>query len=1099
MSKQSVAAVLQHAQAGRFDQAHELCSSIVDGTPGDINVLCLLASILLLKKHYAESERLFREVLAKDPNHVEALNNLGVVQLEYARDLEAAERLFRKVIQLDPVHVKALLNIGNICSSLGQIDDAEAFYVKALSLSPDDGAALNNLGAVYVKKDQVDEAIKCYRKARKLLPNNVEILTNLIVSIYRKGDKDATIRLMDEILALPEPGVALFPVFSFAKRFCLWNKIGKIQDTVVKLVLDGRAILNSLETMNLDFLASPDISNQELYDIHRIAGGEIDKLRKREPYTEHYMAMQSTTRLKIGLLSPDFRQHAINVCLRGIINHYDRERFAVHCYSSTRKEDDITASYRSSVDAFVNVTDLTDSQLAERIHDDGIHFLIDLAGYTQHGRLGAMSYSPAPVQLLYLGYPYTSGLAAVDYFITDPYIDGPSNAPYFTEKQLRLPECFTSFDSLHEQEIDKVIAFQRNGYITFGSLTNTYKLNPNTIAAWSRVLSRVSDSKILLNHPNYDLEITRSSVLKEFAKHGVAKERVIIIWAAHPSKSHLRYYNDIDIILDTFPQTGGTTTLEAAWMGVPLVTLVGDLYHQRLSYTVISNIGIDVSDLIAYSETEFVDKAVGLAQNTQRLIELHQQIPESLKSSILCDPARLTRHMETALIEGWNRKFPNHPLPTHADAALHFVAIAGGAELAAPNTLDDLDNYVLIEQQGWLDPEYSFVRTLIQPGMHIVDVDAGIGVYAVPLAKQVTDAGSVTALCTSSSKTKCLLRSKAHNRLDNLHVVGFDGTGRNTRLDTLMAEQGLSKIDFVRMPLINDGCTMLQAAERFFTKHSPLVMLSIRDNGVIDLAPAAALGAYGYQGYRFIPGLNILIPWISEDELDAFTLNIFFCKPDMAAALQARGLLISAIEPLNALPTAQDTYWGDYLTKCAFAKDLLPHWADTNRRIDGHDLYKVSLNLFAQSQLPEIALAQRHACLQAAYAAVFSVISSAPNLPRLLSAARIFCETGKRELAVKLLGHILQLFEEGGDVDIDEPFLALSDQHAAFDPAERFSEWIFASVVEQHERWRVLSSFFAGEESLQALSAVKDTGFLSMDMERRFQLLQYRHGRSFLR
>src|SRR3990172_6677935 len=288
MSKQSVAAVLQHAQAGRFDQAHELCSSIVDGTPGDINALCLLASILLLKKHYVESERLFREVLAKDPNHVEALNNLGVVQLEYARDLEAAERLFRKVIQLDPVHVKALLNIGNICSSLGRVEDAKAFYVKALSMSPNDGAALNNLGTVYVKKDQLDEAIKCYQRARKLLPNNAEILTNLIVSTYTKKDKETTLHLMDEILALSNPGVALFPVFSFAKRFCLWDKVGKIQGKVVKMVLDGHAILRSLEMMNLDFLASPGISNQALYDIHRITGGEIDKLRTREPYTEHH-------------------------------------------------------------------------------------------------------------------------------------------------------------------------------------------------------------------------------------------------------------------------------------------------------------------------------------------------------------------------------------------------------------------------------------------------------------------------------------------------------------------------------------------------------------------------------------------------------------------------------------------------------------------------------------------------------------------------------------------------------------------------------------------------------------------------------------------
>lgn len=1073
MSKANVSTVLQHAHAGRFDRAYALCSSIVDDTPGDINALCLLGSILLLKKDYPESERLFRKVLEVDPDHVEALNNLGVAILEHKRDLASAEHLFRKVIQLHPSHVKALLNIGNICSTLGQTEDAKEFYLQALSIDPNDGAILNNLGALYVKSDQPVEAIKYYRKANELLPHNVEILTNLIVSIYRTKDKEATIRLMDEILALSTPGVALFPVFSFAKRFCMWDRVDKVQSKVVKMVLNGQAILNSLEMMNLDFLASPGISNQDLYDIHRITGNEIEKVRARTPYTEHHVAMQPTKRLKIGLLSPDFRQHAVNVCLRGIINHYDRKRFAVHCYSSTRKEDDITALYRSSVDAFVNVTDLTDSQLAERIYEDGIHFLIDLAGYTQHGRLGVMSYSPAPVQLLYLGYPYTSGLAAVDYFITDPYLDGPDNAPYFTEKQLRLPECFTSFDSLHEQEIDKVIAFQRNGYITFGSLTNTYKLNPNTIATWSRVLSSVPGSKILLNHPNYDLEITRSSVLKEFAKHGIPRERVIIIWAAHPSKSHLRYYNDIDIVLDTFPQTGGTTTLEAAWMGVPLITLVGDVYHQRLSYTVISNIGINVSDLIASSETEFVDKAVALAFNIQRLTELHQQIPESLKSSILCDPARLTRHLEAALIEGWNRKFPAHQLPICID-------------VAPPDTIMYHD--VLREQQGWFDPDYHFVYDFIQPNARILDIGDDPGVYSVPLANKLDESGMLWAYPLGEQAAASLKASKERNRLKRMHIFEA-GTPYTIQLDEPTKRQQFIGIDFVRISTNGAGMELLRNGEAFFSENSPLILCGIRHDQSIDLSLIEVLKEYGYQTYRLVPGLNLLVPFISQHELDAFTANLFCCKHDRAGLLAGHGLLVKRIAPLSRLPDTQEKIGYSYIAKQAYATELVATWSAQVCPEQGQ-MYLLALDLFATSKLSSTPVVERYACLQAAHDILVTLVNAQATLPRLLSLVRIFTELGRREHAVNMLNHIVGVMESGIDISVEEPFLALSERFAALNPGEQLAEWLFISVIEQRERLRAFSSYLLDPEQLEHLQAIQNSAFPSEEVGRRLQLIK---------
>lgn len=1081
------------AKQGKLGQARGLCQKLLAREPDNVQALYLSGSICLLEKDYEAGGTLLKQALVLNPNHPDALNNLGLFYLEHDRDMKTAERCFTNVIEQNSTHISALTNLGNLYLTLHQIDSAEVFYHKALALNPNDGRLLNNIGSICNRRDKRDEAIEYFRRALEFLPEDSDILSNLIISVGIVGDKEEVLKLIAQIMKLRYPGAALFPVYAFTKRFCLWEEAKKVLSGALKIIHDGRATLSSFESLNLHLLATSDVSSETLFDTHRMAGNTIDALRLRPPYTGHETSMHMGGRLRVGYLSPDFRDHVVSTFFRGLINYHDRARFQVYCYSNTQVEDEITQQYRDTADVFVNVTGLSDSQLAERIHADGIHFLVDLAGHTRHSRVYVMSYRPAPVQIMYLGYPYTSGLTSVDYFISDPYLDGPRNASFFTEKQLRLPESFITFDSLKEQEINPRVPWERNGFITFGSLNNTYKLNPVVIRVWSQVLKRVPDAKMMINHPHCDLDITRIKILKEFAKNGIDEHRIEIVWGRHPEGSYLRYYNDIDIVLDTFPLTGGTTTIDAVWMGVPVVTLVGDIYPHRLSYSVLKNIGIDVEDLIAFTEEDYVQKAVALANNPARIVELHRAIPESLKRSILCDPIRLTRQMEAAYRDAWNRKFPDHPISAKMeDAAVHYVPVRGGVEIAVAGSLDDLDTYVLQEQHGWFDPEYEFVRGIIQPGMRMVDIGAGTGIYAIPLAQRIGHGGKLWATTNTYRDAGFLLKSKERNHLKNLDVLVRGD--RKLQLDVEMATHGLVGIDFVRMNTNATDAGLLEDGVRFFSENSPLVMFGIkRDQCVVDSSLVSLFKKIGYDSYRLIPGLNLLVPFTSEADLDAFAMNLFGCKADQADVLAQRGLLVCQTRSVSELPGIHINNWQDYLGSLPYASDLMENWMNAPAHHEDWEVYWVALNLFARAKGDIRQAEDRYACLQASYNILLLLLNAKPNFPRLLSFCRVLVEIGKREAAVNVLHQICRLFESGVGTDLDEPFLALSDEFASVHPGAQLAEWVFASVLEQRETLRAFSSFFAGQDSLGVLEAIKKTGFHGLEVERRLALIKTRY------
>jgi len=1099
--KKLIIAAEQHLKDGRLEQAQAICAKVLKKEPDNIDAIFLLGSVYLNQKNYSESKRLLEQVLSPYPDHLGANNNLGVVFLEQ-KDLAAAEKCFKKVVELDPCHVNALVNLGNIYSERKQWESAETLYKKVLAIDPGNGVALNNLGRTFVEQNRIDEGIAYLQQALQFLPENSKIYLGLISALFDKRDMAECVDMMSKILNLSNPGPALIFAFYVAQTICQWDISKGLRDKVVDIVMNGGMNGACLIMLNLIILSDPNTDNETLFQIVQTTANDIDKSRLGEPFQDCEKSMQAlrvNRRLRIGYLSGDFCNHVCNHFTRSLINYYDKNHFEVFCYSNTPVGDEITEEYKSNVDAFIDVRDLTDQQFAKRIHEDGIHILVDLSGYTKGTRISVMSYRAAPVQITYMGYPYSSGFRSVDYIISDPYLDGPLNAKYWTETPLRLPECAVAFGELYGEEINPVPPFERYGYVTFGSLINPYKLNPEVIRAWSMILKALPDARIVLNHPYYVLEITRQNILKEFAKYDITEERLQFIWEQSAELSHLRYYNDIDISLDTFPMTGGQTMIDAVWMGVPVVTLVGETHYERASYTVLKNISVDVEDIVAFSQEEYIQKAVALANNPVRIAELHRMIPDGLGQSILCDPERFARQLESAYIEGWNRKFPENQYDpgTHQDGP-EFVSVRSGVDIAVSGSIDEPFTYILKEQEGWFDLEYDFILDMIQPDMRVLDIGSEVGAYAVPLAKKMVDGGGVWAVSTDPAHSRYLLKSKDHNKLKNLHILPNVRLG-NFRLDEEMLRHDWSEISFVRMNIGGREYGLVKSGEKFFSQSSPLVMLGIKGKQKRDLSLVEIFKAYGYTSYRFIQGLNTLAPFDSAnepDELDDFSMHLFCCNQHRAEQLERLGILIQKVPPPATLADCNASFWKQYIGALPYAAGVMTHWLNVPSHQDGWEWYQQAVNFFAMAKTEKKEVSDRYACIQSAHNILWNLLTDRANVSRVMSMVRILTEMGKRVLAVKVLGQLAELFETGeGSIvmNIDEPFLALSDGLASVNPGDRIAEWIYASVLEQREKLRAFSSYYTGKESLEILDKIKDIGFQSDEMERRRQLIRMRY------
>jgi protein O-GlcNAc transferase len=637
---------------------------------------------LALRRHQAgrlaDAEALYRQILAVQPNHAEARHLVGVIAHQTGRDDLAVEWI-RQAIALNPNICAAHCNLGEAYRALGRLDEAMAAYRRALELKPDYPEAHNNLGAALKDRGQVDEAMAAYRRALELKPGFPQAHNNLGVALRERGRLDEAIAAYRRALelrpgdpetrynlgnALRERGHLDEAVAAYGHALELKPDLAEALNNLGNALRDRGELDEAIAAYRRAIQMKPDYvgahSNlifafhfHPSHDASSIAREHerwnrqfSDPLRQyRQP---HANSRNPERRLRVGYVSPDFRDHVVGRYALPLLERHDREGFDILCYSGVARPDWMTERLRALASGWRNTVGLPDARLAEMIREDGVDILVDLTMHAADNRLPVFARQPAPVQVTWLAYPGSTGLSSIGYRLTDAHMDPPGQeSAWSVEEPVRLPDCWCCYEPVGDApEINALPALSAKG-VTFGSLNNFAKVHEGVLALWVRVLEAVKGSRLLMLCPKGR---ARERVRALFGARGIGVDRLDLVGLL-PREEYLRLYQRIDIGLDPFPYNGMTTTCDALWMGVPVLTLPGQMPASKAGLSLLSSVGL--GEWAATSEEDHVQMAVELAGNLRRLAELRATLRARMRASPLMDAPRFARNVEAAYRKMW--------------------------------------------------------------------------------------------------------------------------------------------------------------------------------------------------------------------------------------------------------------------------------------------------------------------------------------------------------------------------------------------------------------------------------------------------------------
>jgi len=596
--------------AGRFEEAVAAYEALLAAHPEFGSAYFELAGIL--DQCFQRADLAVAQLtlgLERSPKDAASFaNSLGVFKLR-ERDVDAAIAWFERAVAENPQFADPHANLGLVHYNRNAVEPALESYAKAVELAPNDVPLLHNYTLVLSKAGKGDEAIAVSKRAMKLDPRNATGWHNLGMAERKRGRLTEALSALQKSVALPA----------------------------------HTAVFHS--DMLMLSLYDASLSQAQLFDAHKRWA------RCHAPKPAFTFAPRASgRRIRLGYVSADFRRHPVGHFLAPVVAAHNRARFEVFAYSSTENEDALTQHLARHCDHFVRVGVLDDQQLADRIHEDEIDILFDLSGHTAHNRLLTFALKPAPIQVSWLGYPFTTGLGAIDYFISDRCETPDGYDKWFTEKLIRMPDGYLCVQlPEYAPPVNLLPAFTKP-YFTFGCFNNLSKLNDATARLWARVLHALPGSRLMLKAGQLADAAVAQATRERFAALGVAPGR-LELQGPSGRQAYLQAYRRIDVALDPFPFPGGTTSVEGLWMGVPVLTRRGDRFIGHNGETIARNTG--QADWIASDEDDYVDKARRLTADLRALAALRAGLRAQVLGSPLFDSARFARHFEAALWGMW--------------------------------------------------------------------------------------------------------------------------------------------------------------------------------------------------------------------------------------------------------------------------------------------------------------------------------------------------------------------------------------------------------------------------------------------------------------
>lgn len=549
-----------------------------------------------------------QSIVAEPLDH-EAHFNRGLA-LEKLGQLSAAKTAYEKSLQLQPKSAVTWNNLGNIFDQLGDPQEAIAAYQRAIALHPGLSLSHNNLGVVLIGQGCFAAACDAFQAALQHDPQSIAALSNLGAAEIERGHVDIGLAQLQRVMGLRPDDQHASDNILFAHHYTT---------------------------------ESPE----HLFHIHRAWGQLLPRTtfardRDRSPQCK----------LRIGYVSPDFRQHSVNYFVEPLLTAHNRDDVEVFCYSNSVMQDAATTRLKSIVSHWREIQGLSTQAAKTLIEQDQIDILVDLAGHTMGNRLDLFAARCAPVQITAIGYPGTTGLPNMDARLCDAISDPVGKAEaWATEKLVRLDGGLHCYQPPHIAPEVRPLPALIAGHITFGSFNKYAKISRATLGMWADVLTQVPTARLIVKAKALAEKRTQQDLYQCFAQRGIAADRVQVQGWHADDRSHLALYHHIDIALDTFPYNGTTTTCEALWMGVPVVTLAGQTHSSRVGASLLTGLGLD--DFITSSPKDYVRSAVQWAQNLEPLSELRSALRERMSKARLCDPKTYARSVEKAYRTLW--------------------------------------------------------------------------------------------------------------------------------------------------------------------------------------------------------------------------------------------------------------------------------------------------------------------------------------------------------------------------------------------------------------------------------------------------------------
>jgi predicted O-linked N-acetylglucosamine transferase (SPINDLY family) len=1047
--------------AGDIARARSLFTAAIAEFPGSAEPALLLATVLRHLEQPHEARAVIVDAIRRHPGIARAHAQLGGVLIDLG-DADAAEAACRRALDIDPACRPASMALGLALMARPHFDAAIEALGAALAHGPDDVGLRINLAAACEGAGRLDEALAHALAALQLDPERIEALATLAGVHVRQGDGASARAATRAAMAAA-------------------SRLGP------DIPASARQALSKL-LFALSY--ADDLAPADLIVAHR-AWGRVQQahLAWRRPAG---LSARRERRMRVGFVSPDLRAHPVAFFLKPLIDAFDKTAVEIAFYSDVRAPDGYTRALRARSDVWRDCAGLSDDAMARVIAEDQVDVLIDLAGHTGGNRLGVFARKPAPVQATWLGYPASTGLAAIDCRIVDAVTDPAGSDALSVEGLARLPGCFLCYEPPPSPVEPSRLPALSTGVVTFGSFNNFAKLSPATARLWAGALAAVPRSRLLLKSRDARDAGTRARLLGMFARLGIATSRIDFQdWQANLDL-HLQAYERIDIALDSFPYNGTTTTCEAHWMGVPVVTLAGDRHAARVGASLSRALGLD--HLVASSPEEFAAIAARLAADLPALAAFRASARARMRSAPLLDATTFARGFEALLhrIAVPPRRGNVPAVPSRGTLPPHTAILLPGPEaplLLAPGDVDTNELAVLLAPATGEDAEHIFLSRLLRPGGTVVDLAPGLGARALLAARAVGPAGSVRFVASSDDAASLLVASAARNGCPQLRSLRDAGAHDDPPL-TAAREIDLAVISGASTPtappLAPEGLTAR------VLRLLPAVALLADAQGEPARRDTWAdiFSAYGLDPFLLVPGLGVLAPriWLAldgaEDPLQEGA--VFGLSRSASPVLAERGLACPALAPDPPATGAVDR--SILLARLPFAMRLARSWP----KVDIPPVLEAALADWLDAHAPSVPAELRVARLLRAsrcLALAARAPDHAPNFAIAMSRVRIELELGRRGAALGVLRHLL---DNRIPVSVDLPFLPPLPRFDSLPIGRAFSPWYRAAVYEATTSCMIGRGVDAARVAVTLCEQAVATGLHAPETALRLRILRHR-------